>query len=64
MFIVLKIIYSQNDETGLLEVVGMKFFYMLNHGRQAFFFKFFLWILPFGGGITWSFLKIIKLKYL
>ena len=52
--------YSQNDETGVLEVLEIKIFFYVQQwlpGFYQFFKKFFLWILHFGGGITVTFLR-------
>ena len=49
--------YSQNDETGVSEVLESKFSSLANHGGKTFKEKFSPWILQCSGGISVSFLK-------
>ena len=65
MFIFLKMIYSQNDETGVIELDGLKIRIFFAGQPWCIFLKFFPWILwvLFYGGIAVTFLKQ-KLKVL
>ena len=59
--------YSQNDETGALEALEIKFFFAAQPWGKYLFkssSKFFPWILQFGGGISVTFLKIKRVKNL
>ena len=59
----LKLMYSQNNETGILEVLKIKIFFAAQSWWAEFlriFLKLFLWILRFGGDISTSFLKTEK----
>ena len=66
MFVFLKTMYSQNDETGILEVgsTNQNFLYcpIMMFRVLENLFKFFQWILQFGSGISVVFLKTKKLK--
>ena len=57
--------YSQNNETGVLEVLEIKILFAAQPWWAEFhriFLKFFQWILHFGDGISETFLKKKKKK--
>ena len=57
----LKIMYSQNAERDVLEVLEIQIFFTAHSGLadlDKFFKTFFPWNLQFGGDISVSFLKI------
>ena len=67
MFIFCKRIYSQNDETGILEVLEIFFFFATQPSWADLykrFSKFFLWILQLVIGISVIFLKTKIVKNL
>ena len=61
MLIFLNMMNSQSDKTGILDVLEITFL-QPKHGGQPLtdFLNIFLWILPFVGGITTTFLRKAK----
>ena len=60
MLICLKMIYSQSDEKGILDVLEIKKILCYPTMVARYLndvFKIIFWFLPFGGGISISFLK-------